>query len=57
MARLMISTCGVLAEVAVVDAFAAPGVLIGTGIVLGAAVLTWWSAAQPVIDRMIGIEQ
>jgi hypothetical protein len=57
MARLMVSTCGVLAEVAVVDTLAGPGVLVATGAMLGAAVLTWWSAAQPVIDRMIGIDR
>lgn len=57
MARLMISTCGVLAEVAVVDTLAPAGVLIASGVLLGATVLTWWSAAQPVIDRMIGINE
>jgi hypothetical protein len=57
MARLMVSTCGVLAEVAVLDTLAAPGALIATGVVLGTAVVTWWSTAQPVIDRMIGIDR
>lgn len=56
MARLMVSTCGVLAEVALVDTLAPAGVLIASGALLGTAVLTWWSTAQPVIDRMIGMD-
>jgi hypothetical protein len=57
MARLMVSTCGVLAEVAVVDTLAPAEVLIATGVLLGVTVLTWWSAAQPVIDRMVGMNE
>ena len=57
MARLMVSTCGVLAEVALVDTLAPAGVLIASGALLGTAVLTWWSTAQPVIDRMIGMDE
>lgn len=57
MARFVVSTCGVLTEVAALNSPASDWVLIVTGATLGVAVLAWWSAAASVIDRIVGVDQ
>lgn len=56
MTRFVVSTCGVITEVAAMDALAPGWMLVATGATLGVAVVAWWSAAGPVIDRIIGID-
>jgi hypothetical protein len=57
MARFVVSTCGVLAEAAALESLASTWMLIVVGATLGAAVLTWWSAARPVVDRIVGVAE
>ena len=56
MTRFMVSTCGVFAEVATLDAVAPAWMLVATGVTVGLAVLSWCTAAVPVLDRLAGLD-
>ena len=54
MTRFMVSTCGVVAEIATMDTVAPAWMLVATGVTIGLAVVNWWTASTPVVDRIIG---